>query len=304
MSVATAASGLFDAADAVEPAPGWSAPGSCRAPFAWYGGKAYYARWLMGLFPDHRVFVEPFGGAGNILIRKRPSEVEVYNDLDSRLVNFFGVLRDRDCFAELVRLSTLTPYSREVFEELAAAPEPEESVQRAWWFFVRCRQALGGLGMSKLSAKSWAVSLRTRRAMAEPVSKYLSAIDGLEDLAERFRSVLIERLPAEELIVKHDRDDVFFYCDPPYVPETRHAGQAKTYGHEMTLDQHRSLLDRLVDCQAKIMISGYEHELYDERLGGWRRETMRGKAHLSNSGQTRLEVVWMNYDRPAHHDAD
>jgi len=268
---------------------------SLNAPFAWYGGKAYYAKWIIERFPEHRVYIEPFGGAANVLLRKRPSEVEVFNDLDERVVNFFRVLRNREQLEELVRLSTLTPYSRADFTELAAMPEPEQPAERAWWFFVRCRQAVGGLGMAKLYPKSWAVSLRTRRGMAEPVSKYLSAVDGLEDVAERFRTVLIERTPAVELIRKHDAPDVLFYCDPPYVPETRHGGMASTYSCEMTVEQHEELLEALRQCRGKAMLSGYASGLYDERLTDWRRETLDARSHVSNSGENRVEVLWMNF---------
>lgn len=265
------------------------------APFAWYGGKAYYAAWIIDAFPKHRVYIEPFGGAANILLRKRPSEVEVFNDLDDRVVNFFRVLREEDSFERLVRKLSLTPYSRGEFAELAETPEPDDPVDRAWWFFARCRQAVGGLGMADLGAKSWALSLRTRRGMAEPVSKYLSAIDGLEPIAERFRSVVIERRPAIELIEKHDADDVFFYCDPPYVPETRHGGKASTYSCEMTYDDHVELLRALKSCRGSVMISGYDSGLYEQELRDWRREELTTKAHLKNSGAERTEVIWMNY---------
>ena len=106
--------------------PAFEALNGLRAPFAWYGGKASHASWLLAYFPEHRVFVEPFGGAANVLLSKRRSEVEIYNDLDARLSNFFRVLRERDSFDELVRLSTLTPYSRADFEQLAAMEEPED----------------------------------------------------------------------------------------------------------------------------------------------------------------------------------
>ncbi len=266
-----------------------------RSPFAWYGGKAYYANWIIDKFPDHRVFIEPFGGAANILLRKPISQVEVFNDLDSRLVNFFTVLRERELFEQLIIKMELTPYSREIFSKLAQQEEPSEPVERAWWFLVRCRQALGGLGMSKLYTKSWAVSLRTRRSMAEPVSKYLSAIEGLEDIAKRFQTVLIENIPAQELIKKHDNDDVLFYCDPPYVPETRHKKMAATYAHEMTVEEHKEMLDLLNNVKAKVVISGYDCELYKKELKGWRREVLETKSYMSNSGQKRLEVIWMNF---------
>ncbi|MDZ4754302.1 MAG: DNA adenine methylase [Phycisphaerae bacterium] len=264
-----------------------------RAPVAWYGGKAYYAEWIISKFPRHRVYIEPFGGAANVLLRKRPSDVEVFNDLDDRIVNFFRVVRDPRSLAELERRAYLTPYSRSEFVALVDAPEPAESVDRAWWFFVRCRQAIGGLGMSKLYAASWAMSTRTRRHMPEPVSKYLSAIEGLTEVAERFRTVAIECLPAIQLIEKYDAADVFFYCDPPYVPETRHGGAASTYGKEMSFEDHEALLTTLVQCKGRVMVSGYPSDLYERMLAGWTRESCTATAHLTNSGEEREEVIWM-----------
>ena len=266
-----------------------------RAPLPWYGGKFYYAEQIINHFCDHRVFIEPFGGAGNIILNKLPSEVEIFNDLDGRLVNFFRVLRDKQQFEELIRLCQLTPYSRGEFRDVVLSEEPITPVESAWWFFVRCRQSMGGLGMSHLTEASWAISLRTRRGMAEPVSKYLSAIDGLQEIAERFRSVVIEQIEAKQLIRKHDRDDVFFYCDPPYVPETRHGAQAKTYGYEMSYEDHVELLELLKDSKARVALSGYACELYDDALPSWRRATFEGKSHIANSGQSRTEILWMNW---------
>ncbi len=266
-----------------------------RAPFAWYGGKYYYAEWIIGHFPEHRVYLEPFGGAGNILLNKIESEVEIFNDLDGRVANFFKVLRKRDKFAEMVRMLSLTPYSRSDFVEIITGPEPESDVERACNFFVRCRQSRGGLGMSKLGPTSWAVSLRSRRKMAEPVSKYLSAIEGLEDVANRFRSVVVENSEALTVIDKYDRDDALIYCDPPYVPDSRHHKQACTYGCEMTVDDHVELLDKLNKCKAKVVISGYHSEIYDKALTQWNRDTRDAKSHVSNSGQKRTEVIWKNF---------
>jgi DNA adenine methylase len=163
-----------------------------KSPIAWYGGKAYYAEWLIERFPDHRVYVEPFGGAANVLLRKPRSEVEVYNDVDDRVVNLFRVVRDPEQLERLRLLLALTPYARAEFADLLELPPTDDPVEKARRFFAICRQARGGLGMSKLSRNAWATSKRTRRDMAEPVSKYLSAIEGLADVAARFRTVLIE----------------------------------------------------------------------------------------------------------------
>ena len=266
-----------------------------KSPIAWYGGKAYYAEWLIERFPDHRVYVEPFGGAANVLLRKPKSDVEVYNDIDGRVVNLFRVIRDPLQFEQLRQMLDLTPYARDEFADLLELPPTSDPVEKARRFFAICRQARGGIGMSKLSRNAWATSKRTRREMAEPVSKYLSAIDGLFDVAARLRTVMIESRPAVEILSQYDGDDTFFYLDPPYMPETRHGNKAATYAHEMTPADHEALLDALLQIKGKAMLSGYAASLYDGKLKSWRREELKTKAHMSNSGEERTEVIWFNY---------
>jgi DNA adenine methylase len=293
---------LFDAAASAQIAAskgdGSTLAGSrkgLKAPIAWYGGKAYYAEWLIERFPVHRVYVEPFGGAANVLLRKPRSEVEIYNDVDDRVVNLFRVVRDPEQFERLRFLLDLTPYARAEFADLLELPPTDDSVEKARRFFAVCRQARGGLGMSKLSRNAWATSKRTRREMAEPVSKYLSAIEGLADVATRFRTVMIESKPAIDLIQQYDGEDTFFYLDPPYMPETRHGNKAATYAHEMTPEDHTALLDVLLAIKGKAMLSGYAAPLYDDKLKDWRREELKTKAHMSNSGEERVEIIWFNY---------
>lgn len=272
-----------------------------RAPVAWYGGKGYYADWLIDRFPPHRVYVEPFGGAANVLLRKPPSEVEVYNDLDARIVNLFRVIRDPATLESLRIKLELTPYSRDEFAAVIQREPSDDPVENARVFFTACRQARGGIGMSTRSKSAWAVSKRTRREMAEPVSKYLSAIDGLADIAARFRTVMIESRDALEVLASYDGLDTFFYLDPPYMPQTRYANRADTYGKEMTADDHARLLARLKDLRGRVMLSGYATPLYDDALRNWTRVELAAKAMMANSGSSRTEVVWMNYD-PSHAD--
>ncbi len=265
------------------------------APIAWYGGKHYLARWIIEQMSDHRVYVEPYGGMAGVLLKKERSEVEVFNDLDGRAVNFFRVIRDRELFEDFKLQAELTPYSREEFHNLCETPEPTDPVQRAWWFFVRCRQARGGTGIGRITPSAWATSTRTRRQMPEPVSKYLSALDGLESVANRFRQVMIENTPAIDLIKKYDGSDVLFYCDPPYPASTRSGGKADSYAFEMTDVDHIRLLETLKKCRGRIMISSYDSPLYNDHLNTWNRVEKATHVQLSNSGNDRTEVVWKNY---------
>ena len=131
--------------------------------------------------------------------------------------------------------------------------------------------------------------------MPEPVSKYLSAIDGLEQVADRFRQVIIEDMPAIDLIQKYDKPDVLCYCDPPYPANTRSGGQANTYAHELTDDDHRQLLTTLRSCRGQVMISSYPSTLYDHEISDWRRVEKRTNVQMSNSGGARTEVLWLNH---------
>jgi DNA adenine methylase len=270
-----------------------------KAPIAWYGGKYYLAEWIISQMPPHRVYIEPFGGMANVLLKKHPSELEIFNDLDGRVVNFFRVLRDQAKLAELKRRAELTPYSREEFATLCEIPEPTDDIDRAYWFFVRCRQARGGIGMSDITKNAWATSTRTRRKMPEPVSKYLAAIDGLDTVATRFRHVVVEHTDALELIPKYDGPDVLFYCDPPYPGYTRHGGKAATYAVEMTDEQHEHLLRQLRACRGKVLLSSYDSPLYHTLLKDWSRVEKTTHVQFSNSGGDRKEVLWQNWQAPS-----
>lgn len=94
-----------------------------KPPFAYYGGKARLAPWIVSLMPRHEVYVEPCLGAGAVFFAKPPTEHEIINDLDGAIVTFFRVLRDRP--DELIRLCELTPYAR---AELAAADPDEDGL--------------------------------------------------------------------------------------------------------------------------------------------------------------------------------
>ena len=153
-------------------------------------------------------------------------------------------------------------------------------------------QARGGIGMSAITKNAWAASTRTRRQMPEPVSKYLAAIDGLDAVAARFRHVLIEHMPALDFVPKYDGPDVLFYCDPPYLHETR--GDSKAYGFEMDEDAHRDLAAVLNKVRGKAAISGYRCDLMDELYEGWRRFDAPEK-HCHSIKKPRQESLWMNY---------
>src|SRR5947209_4967208 len=108
-------------------------------PFPWYGGKSALASLLVSLLPVHEVYCEVFGGSGALLFAKPPSPLEIFNDLDSGVVQFFRVLRDPELSAALQQALTFTPYAREEYYDCLAhwttAADPVERA-RAWYCAV------------------------------------------------------------------------------------------------------------------------------------------------------------------------
>ena len=127
------------------------------------------------------------------------------------------------------------------------------------------------------------------------VSEWLSAVEGLPAVHERLRRVVVENMPALDLIRREDGPATLFYCDPPYLHSTRTA--QKAYGaFEMTEEQHRELLDVLRQCKGKVMLSGYPSPLYDETLADWTRHTfdLPNQASGAKVKDRETEVLWCN----------
>lgn len=265
---------------------------SIRPPVKWFGGKYYLAPKIASFFPDHQTYVEPFGGAASVLLNKNPAQVEIYNDLDGRVVRLFRVIRDHG--VELARRLALTPYSQSEFEECLSEPNPDaDEIECARRDYVRWRQSLAGQG------KAFSYTLhRSRKGMADVVSAYLSSIDeDLPIIAERIRTVQILNRPAVEVIEKWDSDKTLIYCDPPYVHSTRNRRSLNVYGTEMNDESHLVFAQLLSRCISKIILSGYDNDIYNDVLSDWRKVSFEVPNHssLKSTKNKQLECLWMNW---------
>jgi len=267
----------------------------------YFGGKWRIALWIINYFPEHRIYVEPFGGAGSVLLRKPPSKSDVFNDLDSNVVNLFRVLRNGAMYQELERRLKLTPFSRDEFMQ---AYEPtDEPVEQARRMMIRAWMGYGGLrGRGRPGFRSNVVA----KGHPSVAKTWKEVVDHLPAIVERLRTVTIENRPAVEVIQGHDHPDTLFYVDPPYPLSTRQ-GSGKTYAHEMSDDDHRALATVLHSVEGKVVISGYPCALYDELYAGWqwveRHASVGGAQGGAQVGPSRdrTEVLWIspNASRPA-----
>src|SRR6266849_2247850 len=179
------------------PAP----PGRLIA-FGWYGGKFNHLKWLLPLLPECHHYCEPFGGSAAVLLNRPPSSVETYNDLDGEVANFFRVLRsEKD---RLIEAIGLTPFSREEFALACELDPAQPPLERARRFYVRARQVRTGLAQTA-SLGRWANCKNTSRAgMSGVVSRWLSAVEMLPEIASRLLRVQMENRPAAEVLRLYD----------------------------------------------------------------------------------------------------
>lgn len=262
-----------------------------RIVFGWYGGKFSHLEWLLPLLPAAHHYCEPFAGSAAVLLNREPSPVETYNDIDGEVVAFFKALRDHT--EELTKAIALTPFSREEFYHAVEGGARDLAlVERARRFYVRARQARTGLAQTATLGR-WANCKDTSRSgMSGVVSRWLGGVDALSEISERLLRVQIENRPAEHVIRLYDSPTTLFYCDPPYLHETR--GDSKAYGFEMDEREHRELAALLRRCKGKAAISGYRCDLMDELYHDWRRFDAPPK-HCHSIKKPRQESLWMNY---------
>lgn len=275
-----------------KPAPVHSLRGGKVIPFGWYGGKFSHLDWLLPLLPKCHHYCEPFAGSGAVLLNRPPSPVETYNDLDGEVVNFFRVLREQS--DELVKAIGLTPFSREEFSLACKLDATATPLERARRFYVRARQVRTGLAQTATLGR-WANCKNTSRAgMSGVISRWLGAVRDLPLIAERLLRVQIENRPALEVIRLYDSPGTLFYCDPPYIHETR--GDSKAYGHEMTDNQHAELSDLLNRVQGMVAVSNYPCDLMDQLYPApkWRKFLCRERTNHATKGK-RTEGLWTNF---------
>jgi DNA adenine methylase len=254
-----------------------------RPVLRWHGGKWVLAPWVIGHFPPHRVYVEPFGGAASVLLRKPRSYAEVYNDLDGEVVNLFRVLRSEEACA-LVEALRLTPFARSEFDEAyIGSDEPRE---RARCLVMRSFMGFGSNGHNR----STGFRANSNRSGTTPAHDWANYPDALVRVIERLRGVVIESRDACELMAAHDSAETLHYVDPPYLPETR-SDLGKDYAHELTRDDHAKLLIFLRGLAGKVVLSGYPSKLYDDALSDWKRVERKA---LADGAKERTEVLWIN----------
>jgi DNA adenine methylase len=257
-----------------------------RSPLIWFGGKGRVANRIIELMSDHKVYVEPFGGAAHVIAQKPPSKNEIYNDIDGNLVNFLMTVRE-DTQSFIKSVESL-PYSRELYEKWKVEPLHElDNFERAVRFFYLNRSGISGGNNENRARTGWRHSVS---ASQNPARGYHGAIAAIESFAERMKNVMIEKQDFREIITKYDSPDTLFYVDPPYI------GREKYYAGGFTEQDHRDLAKLLSGIQGKVIVSYYEDPLLLDIYPNWHRTTFQTmkQAGIRNSVESE-ELLLMNF---------
>lgn len=183
----------------------------------------------------------------------------------------------------LSRLIELTPFSRDEF--IDCYEQSEDPIEQARRTLVRYHQSFGTSNSSK---KSWRHVQTYGGPRTATMWNYLPEI--ICEVCERLKCAQIENIDALELIKRYNNENTLIYCDPPYLQSLR---KKNMYAHELTDEYHIKLLETLKESKSKVVLSGYDNDLYNEALKGWYIDTKQTTAQM---GLKRIEKIWMNFE--------
>lgn len=258
-----------------------------KTPVTYYGGKQQMAKHIVPLLPVHNLYCEPFCGGAAIFFVKEKSNVEVLNDTNRELINFYRVVQND--FGLLEREIQISLHSRDLHRKASVIynnPDMFSDVKRAWSLWVLSAQGFAG----QLDS-SWGYDV-TKNATPKKIANKREAFN--LDLAIRLQDVQLECADALYIIHSRDRAESFFYCDPPYYNSDM--GHYDGY----SLNDFTELLDVLSSIKGKFMLSSYPSPILNEYIKrfGWTTKTFDSKVSVNAKAgkqKTKTEVITMNY---------
>lgn len=260
---------------------------SFKTPITYYGGKQKLVPEIIPRIPTHNSYVEPFCGGAAIFFSKKPSDIEVLNDTNKELINFYRVVQND--FTSLEKEVRITLHSRDLHRKawvINNNPDMFSEVKRAWALWILssqsfCAQLDGNWGYDKTNN-------RTTKLIQSKKDRFTEA------LAIRLQNVQIESTDALYIIRSRDTKDTFFYCDPPYYNSD--CGHYDGY----SIDDYENLLKVLSQIKGKFLLSSYPSEILQSyaKEHGWCMYSLEQKVTVNaKSGylKRKVEVLTANY---------
>lgn len=255
-----------------------------RPPFSYYGGKQLMAKYIMPNIPEHTTYVETFAGGAAIFWMKEQSKVELLNDTNREIINFYEVLKTD--FEALFQKIQISLYSRDLHRKawvIYSNPDMFDSVKRAWAFWILAVQGFAGM-----ISESWGRDVSNNKCIKTFNNRKK---EFTLDYAVRLQNVQLESRDAIKLISGTDYKDAFFYCDPPYF----NADMGHYDGY--TKEDFELLMKTLSQIKGKFLLSSYPSPILKEytKRHNWHTKKVELSVPVSNRGKRKIEVLTANY---------
>jgi DNA adenine methylase len=258
-----------------------------KTPITYYGGKQQLSKTIIELIPEHQLYCEPFCGGAAVFFAKSPSKVEVLNDTNSELINFYRIVQND--FVSLEKEVRISLYSRRLFTDAKVIynnPHMFSEVKRAWAVWVLAAQGFAGILDS-----SWGYEKTDNKTAKKIINKRENFT---EEFAMRLQNVQIECTDALRIINSRDTKNSFFYCDPPYFNSD--CGHYDGYSKE----DFENLLNHLSKIEGKFLLSSYPSDTLKKYIKDHNWQSVSFEMNVSvnkgNTGKKKIEVLTANYN--------
>ncbi len=260
-----------------------------KTPISYYGGKQNLINTLVPLFPEHTLYAEPFVGGGALYWSKKPSEIEVINDTNKELINFYEICKNE--FVDLEKMIRISLHSRSLHSDAQVVYNHSHlfsRIKRAWAVWVLASQSF-----ASMLDGSWGYD-RAKGTTSQKISNKRESFT--EELSIRMQNTQVECTDALRIISSRDSAKSFFYCDPPYYNSD--CGHYDGY----SLQDFENLLQTLSQIKGKFILSSYPSEILKKyaKEHNWIQKNIEQTVSVSNntgkSGKKKTEVITANYD--------
>jgi DNA adenine methylase len=264
-----------------------------NSPIKYFGGKGTMFNNIIEHFPkrdEYDIYIEPFGGSFSVGLKNDPVNIEIYNDLEQNVYSLYKVLSNPEDFKLFKMKCDLVLYCDDIRKEFKEKLKGDDLtiLERAFYFFYVNRTSHNGVG-------GFSKNTYIRRSMSKSISDFLSCIDRLPELHDRLSKVIVSNTDGVALIKKHNNPRTLIYCDPPYEQSTRTSTRYKV---DMNREGHIEFLNAVIESKSKILISGYDCELYDVLSdNGFTKIHFDVKTISGNfKPKTKTEYLYYNYN--------
>ena len=259
----------------------------------YFGGKYPHLKWLINKFPAGNYhFVDIMCGSANVAINVRYPLITV-NDLNGDIINLFNILRDH--FDDFIRSVYFTPFSREELNNIITDNlnnKKFDNIERARRYFVKSQLGYGANG-SQNNHYGTGFEWKLHKANFYRVDNWNVKLERLAKITDRLRHFQIESRDALDLFDNVNIPGTIVYFDPPYLLSLRKS--KKRYLHEVDIDFHIAIAEKVKNAKCYVAISGYDSEIYNKIFAGFYKSV--NSPSRSNVGKNMVqECLWTNYD--------